>query len=338
VTKKRKYFLLLLLLSAALLTACVLSLLGGAADISFVDLLHAVLDTAPSFARVVLFEIRLPRTLLALAAGASLAVSGAAFQGFFRNALADPYVIGSSSGAALGAACAMLGGFTLEGSPITAVTAFAFAGAMAAVFLAFVLARAAGNPPPAAALLLSGVSLGAFFQAVLSGIIVLRDRDLYRVYYWLLGSLSGATVPLLVSVLPMMAVGAFLICTQAGRLDILLQGDETAESLGVDTGRTRLIAATGSALCCAAAVSACGIIGFVGLIAPHATRLLVGPVHRRLLPLSAVLGGLLLVCADIAARGLIPPVEIPIGIICSLAGCPFFLYLLAKHGRGMGRM
>jgi iron complex transport system permease protein len=287
---------------------------------------------------IVLLEIRLPRMLLALAVGASLAVSGAAFQGFFRNALADPYVIGSSSGAALGAAAAMVGGFTLSGSPFSGVTAAAFAGAFLAVFLAFALARTAGNPPPAAALLLAGMSIGAFFSALLSMILVLKDRDLYRVYYWLLGSLTGTSWTQLASVLPVMAAGILLIFFQDRRLDILLQGDETAESLGVDTGKTRLVVALGSSLTCAAAVSVCGVIGFVGLIAPHAMRILAGPAHRKLLPASALAGAILLVTADALSRSLLPPMEIPIGIICSLAGCPFFLYLLAKHGRNRGRM
>jgi iron complex transport system permease protein len=182
------------------------------------------------------------------------------------------------------------------------------------------------------------MSISAFFSALLSMILVLKDRDLYRVYYWLLGSLAGTTWTQLVSVLPVMAAGALLIFFQDRRLDILLQGDETAESLGVDTAKTRLVVAIGSSLTCAAAVSVCGIIGFVGLIAPHAMRILAGPAHRKLLPASALAGALLLVAADALSRSLIPPMEIPIGIICSLAGCPFFLYLLAKHGRNMGRM
>jgi iron complex transport system permease protein len=339
---KKHFTLLMVLLCAALFAVSVWALLGGSAWIGLSDAVHAVRaywdGDREDITAIVLLQIRLPRVLLALAAGASLAVSGAAFQGFFRNALADPYIIGSSSGAALGAACAMTGGFVLNGSPFSAVTVAAFAGAFIAVLLAFALARASGNPPPAAALLLAGVSLSAFFSALLSMILVVKDRDLYRVYYWLLGSLAGTGWTQLASILPVMLAGAVLVFFQGGRLDILLQGDETAESLGVDTGRTRLVVALGSSLTCAAAVASCGIIGFVGLIAPHAMRMLVGPVHRKLLPAGALAGAALLVTADVLSRTLIAPAEIPIGIICSLAGCPFFLYLLARHGRNMGRM
>jgi iron complex transport system permease protein len=339
---KKNAGLLTAVLGVVLLSVSLWALLGGSARIGLAEAAGAIRafvggDTE-NLTAIVLLEIRLPRVLLALAAGASLAVSGAAFQGFFRNALADPYVIGSSSGAALGAGAAMVGGFALGGSPLSGVTAAAFAGAILAVFLAFALARASGNPPPAAALLLAGVSISAFFSALLSMLLVVKDRDLYRVYYWLLGSLAGTSWTQLTSVLPVMAVGAVLVFLQGSRLDILLQGDETAESLGVDTGKTRLVVAVGSSLTCAAAVAACGVIGFVGLIAPHAMRILVGPSHRNLLPASALAGAVLLVTADVLSRSLIPPMEIPIGIICSLAGCPFFLYLLAKHGRNMGRM
>jgi iron complex transport system permease protein len=342
VSCRKNFALLIAILGGTLLAVSLWALLGGSTRITLAEAvtsIRAFLDgDTGHFTAVVLLEIRLPRIVLALTAGAALAVSGAAFQGFFRNALADPYVIGSSSGAAFGAAVALVGGFTLDGSPFSAVTGLAFAGALVAVFLAFLLARTAGNPPPAAALLLAGVTLSAFFSALLSMLLVLKDHDLYRVYYWLLGSLAGTSWTQLASIVPPMLAGAVLIFLQGRRLDILLQGDETAESLGVNTSKTRFAVAFGSSLACAAAVAACGIIGFVGLIAPHAMRLLAGPVHRRLLPASALAGAILLVTADILSRSLIPPAEIPIGIICSLAGCPFFLYLLARHGRNMGRM
>jgi iron complex transport system permease protein len=336
--------LLFAVLGVALFAVTLWALLAGPVRIGLSEALGVIREALgegetgdkENFTAIVLLEIRLPRVLLALAVGASLAVSGAAFQGFFRNALADPYVIGSSSGAALGAAAAMADGWTLTGSPFYGVTAAAFAGALLAVGLAFALARAVGNPPPAAALLLAGMSIGAFFSALLSMILVLKDRDLYRVYYWLLGSLAAASWTQLAVVLPVMVFGAVLIFFQGRCLDILLQGDETAESLGVDTGKTRLVVALGSSLTCAAAVSVCGIVGFVGLIAPHAMRILTGPAHRKLLPASALAGAIFLVTADTLSRILIPPMEVPIGIICSLAGCPFFLYLLTRRGHNRG--
>ncbi|MFP3090134.1 iron ABC transporter permease [Treponema sp. TIM-1] len=330
---------LVIVLSLALILAFFWGLLSGSVGFTPQELYRAFLflfnPAGEDTAALILFEIRLPRLILAIAVGASLAVSGAAFQGIFRNSLADPYVIGASSGAALGAALAITLGFSLAG-PLSAVSLCAFAGALGAVCLAFVIARSVGNPPPTAALLLAGAALGAFFSALLSLILVLKDRDLYRVYYWLLGSLNGASWVELPAVLPVMFLGCVLVFLGCRPLDLLLQGEEVAESLGIDVPKTRGFIALGASLAAAAAVSAAGIIGFVGLIAPHAVRMITGPVHKRLLPASALMGALLLVLADIGARSL-GTMEFPIGIITSLGGAPFFIYLLARHGRRLGQ-
>jgi iron complex transport system permease protein len=330
---------LVIALSLALILAFFGGLLSGSVAFSPRELYRALLflfhPEGEDTAALILFEIRLPRLILAVAVGASLAVSGAAFQGIFRNSLADPYVIGASSGAALGAALAITAGFSLPG-PLSPASLCAFAGALGAVCLAFVIARSVGNPPPAAALLLAGSALGAFFSALLSLVLVLKDRDLYRVYYWLLGSLNGTSWAELPAVLPVMFLGCALVFLGCRPLDLLLQGEEVAESLGIDVPKTRGFIALGASLAAAAAVSAAGIIGFVGLIAPHAVRMITGPVHRRLLPASALMGALLLVLADIGARSL-GAVEFPIGSITSLGGAPFFIYLLARHGRRLGR-
>jgi iron complex transport system permease protein len=285
---------------------------------------------------LILLELRLPRIILALSVGASLGVSGAAFQGIFRNSLADPYVIGASSGAALGAALAITAGLSLAG-PVSPVALCAFCGALVAVFLAFVISRSAGNPPPAAALLLAGVSLSSLFSALLSLILVLKDQALHQVYYWLLGSLNGASWTELPAILPVMFAGCLMVFLTHGQLDLLLQGEEVAESLGTDVRKTRLFIALGASLAAAAAVSVAGIIGFVGLIAPHAMRMITGPTHKKLLPATALAGALLVLLSDILARNLAGSMEIPIGIITSLGGAPFFIYLLAYRGRRLGR-
>jgi iron complex transport system permease protein len=282
-------------------------------------------------AALILFEIRLPRLLLAVAVGASLAMSGAAFQGFFRNSLADPFVIGASSGAALGAALAMTLGLNM--SPFPLLQLCAFTGAITAVLIAFGVSRAAGNPPPAAALLLAGSGIGAFFSALLSLIMVIHDKSLTRVDYWLLGSLGGSSWNGLFPALPVMAAGCVIIALTSRPLDLMLQGDETAESLGVDVKKTRFFIAFGASLAAAAAVSQAGIIGFVGLVAPHCIRLVSGPSHRRLLPASALAGAILVLLSDTIARNVMPPMELPLGIITSLAGAPFFIFLLVKYGR-----
>jgi iron complex transport system permease protein len=290
-------------------------------------------------AAALVFSIRLPRVLLAVLVGASLGSAGACFQGIFRNSLADPYIIGSSSGAALGAALAVsiggglgLGFFSVLGLPGIC----AFAGSLSAVFLAFVISRASGNTPSPGTLILAGTSVSAFCSALLALVLVIKDRNLIQVYYWLLGSLSGTTWPRLLSALPFIIIGNIAIFLSCRPLDLLLQGEEAAESLGLDPLKTRFLLALAATLPVAAAVSVSGVIGFVGLIAPHASRFFTGPAHRRLLPASALTGALLCLAADNLARSLIPPLEIPLGVITSLGGAPFFLFLLARQKRGGG--
>ncbi|MDR1429784.1 MAG: iron ABC transporter permease [Spirochaetaceae bacterium] len=333
--KKRGYFLFMALLVLVFVLSFFSGLFSGPVPLSPGAVREALAfmvsgrgDDTPA---LILFSIRLPRLILAVAVGASLALSGAAFQGFFRNSLADPFVIGASAGAALGAALAMTWGPSPGAFPLVQLSAFS--GALSAVFLAFAVARSAGNPPPAAALLLAGSGIGAFFSALLSLVMVIKDRSLTRVYYWLLGSLGGSTWKGLLPSLPVMAAGCVIIALSARPLDLMLQGDQTAESLGVNVRRTRLLIALGASLASAAAVAQAGIIGFVGLVAPHCVRLVAGPSHRKLFPASALTGAILVLLSDSIARNALPPMELPLGIITSLAGAPFFIFLLVKYGR-----
>ena len=343
------FALTITVLAAALIPAILWGLFSGSVSLSPGAVLEAFLfltgrgtvENAESAgtAAALIFSIRLPRLLLAALVGASLGVAGAAFQGLFRNSLADPYIIGASSGAALGAALAVsfggslgMGFFSVLGPPGIC----AFAGSLAAVILAFVISRSFGNTPSPASLILAGVSISAFCSALLALVLVIKDRNLIQVYYWLLGSLSGTTWSRLLSALPFMILGSAVIFFSARPLDLLLQGEEAAESLGLDTLRTRFILALAATLPVAAAVSVSGVIGFVGLIAPHGARFFTGPVHKRLLPASALAGALLALIADNLARGLIPPVELPLGVITSLGGAPFFLFLLVRRGRSNG--
>jgi iron complex transport system permease protein len=338
---RRRYILIIVLLALSLFAAAATALAVGSVRLTLGD----VFRTLAAFGRnggedisaTILFSIRMPRILLAMGVGASLAVSGAGFQGFFRNSLADPYVIGASSGAALGAAIALVLALPAWG-PLSSASLFAFAGALFATFLAFLISKSAGDPPPAAALLLAGTALSSLFSALLSLILVLRDKDMHRVYYWLLGGLGGATWIELLATVPVMALGCAMVFLAARPLDLMVQGEEAAESLGLDIKKARLIVAMGASLAAAAAVSATGIIGFVGLVAPHAVRMVTGPSHRRLLPASAMGGALLVLLADIVARTIAAPLELPIGIVTSAVGAPFFLYLLARRGRSLGRL
>lgn len=331
---KRHFSLLLGILATALLGGALYGLGVGSVTLPASELLAALMGKDDTTA-IILFHIRLPRVLTAIAVGAALSVSGAGFQGFFRNSLADPYVIGASSGAALGAALALVAGWPNMG-PISAAALAAFAGALAATALAFLVSRAAGDPPPAAALLLAGTALSSLFSALLSLLLVLKDRDMHRVYYWLLGGLGGASWPDLAATAPVMIVGCALVYAASRPLDLMMQGDDTACSLGLDIKRARLVVAAGASLAAAAAVAAAGIIGFVGLVAPHAVRMVTGPGHRRLIPAAALGGACLVLAADILARTAASPLELPIGIVTSAVGAPFFLYLLSRHGRNIG--
>ncbi len=335
---KWKFFLLTAILLVILVLGFFSGLFLGAVKINAAEISGILFGPPEEFRtqRIIIFDIRLPRVILSIIIGASLALSGAAFQGFFRNSLADPFVIGASSGAALGAALAIVGGLSMAGM-ISAPSLAAFAGALAAVFLAFVISRSAGNPPPGAALLLAGTALGSFFSALLSLVLVLHDQDLHRVYFWLLGSLSGTNWSIVSGVLPIIIISWTIIFLCTRPLDLLLQGEEVAESLGVDVKKTRLIIAVGASLATAAAVASAGIIGFVGLVAPHSVRMMTGPSHSRLLPASALMGANLVLWADIIARTVIAPMELPIGIISSLAGAPFFIYLMIRRGRNIGK-
>jgi iron complex transport system permease protein len=336
--KRRVPYLLLLCLG--LLLVGIGSTLFGSVRYSFAELWAIIQGRGDDMASLILLQIRLPRIILAVAVGAALSVSGAAFQGLFRNALADPFVIGASSGAAFGAALSITLGLTLPASlsrlGVSPISICAFVGALLVVFMAFVISRSVGNPPPSAALLLAGTALSSFFSSLLSLLMVLKDRNLQRVYYWLLGSLNGTTWLELRFLIPVMLIGALMIALCSRPMDLLLQGEDVAESLGVDVRRTRVLVALGASLATAAAVSAAGIIGFVGLIAPHTVRLLTGPSHRKLIPASALGGAILLVVADTVVRST-GGVELPIGVITSLGGAPFFIYLLARHGKNLGR-
>ena len=276
----------------------------------------------------IVWDIRLGRVLLAALIGAGLAGSGTALQGLFRNPLADPFVIGASSGAALGATLAIVSGFG-------AVALMAFVGALLAVTAAYSIAEI-GGVVPATALLLAGAALNTFLSAMVSLVMLFNEQSAYAVLNWLLGGLSGRSWAQLWASLPYMAIGLSVLWLLARPLDALAFGDETAQSLGLPLGRARGLIVAAASLTTAAAVAAGGTIGFVGLIAPHAARLLVGAEHARLIPASALMGALLLLVADDVARTALAPLELPAGVLTAALGGPFFLYLLKTRQGDFG--
>lgn len=327
------------ILFCLLVLGIVSSLAVGAVSLPLHRVVAALLY--PSAAHVdpmeatIIWEMRFGRVLLAVLIGAGLAVAGAALQGLFRNPLAAPYVVGASSGAALGATLAIVAGFQGSGAGFGPVPLAAFVGSMLAVTLVYSIAQI-GGAAPVITLLLAGAALSSFLNAVVSLLMMLNDQNLYTVFAWLLGGLSGRSWPHLWASLPYMVVGIGVLWLMARPLDALAFGDETAQSLGLPLRWVRLVIVAAASLATAAAVAAGGTMAFVGLIAPHAARLLVGVGHARLIPASALLGALLLLFADDVARTAMAPLELPVGIVTAMLGGPFFLYLLKTRQRELG--
>ena len=320
------------LLLGLLVLASIVSVAVGAVVLPLPRVLRALLQPravgVQATDATIVWDIRLGRVLLAALIGAGLAVSGTALQGLFRNPLADPFVIGASSGAALGATLAIVSGF----GPVSLA---AFVGALLAVTAAYSIAEI-GGVVPATALLLAGAALNTFLSAIVSLVMLFNEQSAYAVLNWLLGGLSGRSWSQLSASLPYMAIGLSVLWLLARPLDALAFGDETAQSLGLPLGRARGVIVAAASLTTAAAVAAGGTIGFVGLIAPHVARLLVGAEHARLIPASALIGALLLLVADDVARTALAPLELPAGVLTAALGGPFFLYLLKTRQGDFG--
>ena len=281
--------------------------------------------------QAILWNIRMPRVVLGVLVGAMLAIAGAAYQGVFRNPLADPYLLGVSSGAGLGATLAIVvgGAAGFAGVPVAA-----FAGGLLAVGATYSLGRTVGGSRSEVVIILAGVAVAAFANAIQTFFMQLHDDTLRQVYSWMLGRLSTDGWSDVVVVLPYVVVTVAVIALHRRTLDVMAVGDVEAASLGIDPARVRLLLVCVATLGTAAVVSASGLIGFVGIVVPHAVRLLVGPGHRLLLPLSLLVGAAFLVLADVLARTVMSPAELPIGVVTAAIGAPFFLVVL-RRSRGV---
>ncbi|MFJ8598009.1 FecCD family ABC transporter permease [Streptomyces shenzhenensis] len=285
-------------------------------------------------AESVLWNVRFPRIVLALLVGASLGCAGALMQGVFGNPLAEPGVIGVSSGAAVGAVAAIAFGLDFLGN--WTVSAFAFAAGLGTVLLVYGMSRSGGRTE-VVTLILTGIAVNAFAGALIGLFLFFADTAaVNQITFWQLGSLSQATWPKVLAVLPCAVLGLALAPGHARRLDLLALGERPARHLGVDVERLRLVLVLVIALLTAAAVSVAGIIAFVGLVVPHLLRMLAGPGHRFLIPASALLGALVLLGADLTARTVAAPAELPLGVLTALLGSPFFFWLLRRTRRRQG--
>jgi iron complex transport system permease protein len=276
----------------------------------------------------IVWQVRLPRVLLGGLAGLALSVAGVAWQGVLRNPLADPYLIGASAGGALGAGLAILFGIGTGGWLLPLL---AFAGSLAAVAVVVKLATVPGRGISVERLLLAGVAVSSFLSALLSLASFVRSESFTQLYFWLIGGLSGRGWEQLGLAAPYVGVSIAAIVALTPRLNVMQLGEETAHGLGVDVARDQLLLIGLAALLTASVVAVCGMIGFVGLVVPHLARLIVGPDLRRVLPIAAFLGASLLVLADLLARVVWVPVEVPVGILTAMMGAPFFLFLLMRQ-------
>jgi iron complex transport system permease protein len=280
----------------------------------------------------ILQVVRFPRVILAVIVGSALAISGAAYQGVFRNPLADPYLLGVAAGAGLGATLAIVAGGGGD-SVVPLVPAAAFVGAVVGVLLSYGLGRTVGGSRTVTSLILAGVAIAAFLTAIQTYVQQRNAETLREVYDWILGRLATTGWDDVRLVLPYVAISAVAILLHRRALDVMAVGDDEAAALGLEVGRTRLIVVAAATLGTAAAVAVAGLIGFVGIIVPHAVRLVAGTSYRRLLPLSALFGGAFLVLADIVARTALSPAEVPIGVVTAFLGAPFFVLVLRTSRR-----
>ncbi len=341
-THKKKHFRFIFCISIILLFCIMLiSSTFGTANISFMETFRVILNKIPFINKLVstseipknhiliILKIRLPRIVLSALVGMGLSVVGASFQAIFKNPMADPYILGISSGAALGAALGFV--FKLESSILSsaAITITAFVGSILTTILVYNIARVK-NKIPTNTLLLAGISVSFLLSSLISVIMVFNRDQVEKIVFWTMGSVSNANYNEIILLIPFFIVGVSIIIFLSKDLNIILTGDETAKSLGIEVEKVKKIVLIVSSMIVAACVSVSGIIGFVGLIIPHVVRMLFGPDNRRLMPFSLIFGAAFMVVSDTLARTIASPAEIPVGAVTALFGSPYFIYLLIK--------
>lgn len=332
----------LVLLPLAALATAWFALSVGSSGLHFGESL-ALLRSGPdagargsALDRAILLDIRLPRVILAFVVGMSLATAGVTFQAVFRNPLADPFLLGVAGGGAVGAAVAVGLNLSFRFLGLGAPQVLGFLGSLATILVVYRLARVGGRLPTQT-LLLAGVILSFFLSAVIMLLVSLYpERYVEGVMFWMMGNLTALNIDraALYGVTGYAVTGCAVLCVFARRLNLLLLGEEAAGHLGVDVARTKRALFVLASVLTGLVVSVGGVIGFVGLIIPHAARMAIGADHRALLPASAVLGGMFLLAADTVARTVFLPSEIPVGVVTAMAGAPFFLYLLRSQRKG----
>ncbi|MEM8723585.1 MAG: iron ABC transporter permease [Cyanobacteria bacterium P01_G01_bin.39] len=315
----------LLLGSFILWLSFVASVTWGAADIAYRDIYQAFTSFDGSTNHLIIRTVRLPRSLIAVFVGAALAVSGAIMQGLTRNPLASPGILGVNAGAAF---AVVVGTFIFGTGSLTIYAWYAFAGAAISAVGVYLLGSLGHGGLTPFNLTIAGAALTAFISSITSGILILSQRTLEEIRFWLAGSIAGRDMNLLLQILPYICIGLILAIALSRQITILSLGEDTARSLGQSTALIKILAAVSIILLAGASVAIAGPIGFVGLIVPHVVRLIVGVDYRWILPYSAILGAILMLIADLCGRLIIQPSELPVGLVMPLIGAPFFIYLI----------
>jgi iron complex transport system permease protein len=314
----------------------------GVADIRFNDALRIIsskipfikqfinIDNMKASSILIVLNIRLPRIILAGIVGVALASSGVVFQAIFKNPMADPYILGISSGAAFGATLVIIFGISFSFLGLSMISIGAFLGAMGTTFLVYNIAKL-NNRTPVITLLLSGIAISFFLSALINLLMTMNNDQVEKIVFWTMGSVSAASwKSVAISIIPV-TIGVSIFVFFSKELNVILMGEETAQNLGIDVETIRKLLLGIASIVSAAVVAVSGIIGFVGLIVPHAMRMLVGPDHKRLFPYTIISGAVFMIVADTISRIALNPTEIPIGVITSLIGAPYFIFLLVKN-------
>jgi iron complex transport system permease protein len=337
---RRKPFLTIVILCFVLISALLLAASLGTVSIPMGDIAAIVLKRALGISlgapwsetqEAIVWQLRLPRVFGAAVVGAALAAAGVLFQGLLRNPMADPYLLGTSGGAALAATIALLvpGSFGIAVFGFTLVPIAAFGGALAAVLLVYQIARV-GPRTPITTLLLAGFASSSMMAAAMSFLMLMNQNTLQRVVLWTMGGISASGWDALQVITPLVVIGLIAAFAMSADLNAFLLGEEQAAALGVAVERQKFLVMAIGALLTGAAVAISGLLGFVGLVVPHIVRLVFGPDHRLLLPASVLSGAIFLVLADLVARLALAPSEVPLGVVTALVGAPFFIYLLRR--------
>ena len=313
-------------LTLLLIIAGIISLAIGSVTIPLSHIARALLgntDGIPSSELVIIWQLRLPRIILAIMVGAALAVTGGVFQALFRNPLAEPYILGISSGGTVGTLIALVAG------TVALVPAASFLGSLSVMVLVYTIGRRRGQLDTNV-LLLAGVMIGTFFNAIILLLISLYNQELRSSYLWLLGNLSNADPASLWIIVPVVLAGSCVFWLLGRQFNLIAGGEESAAQLGVNVPRVKILSYILASMMIGIVVSVSGVIGFVGLVIPHICRILFGPDHRIVFPTSFLIGAIFLLIADLIARIVLAPAEIPVGAITAVLGAPFFIWLLRK--------